>query len=145
MGYFLLNWQTDCNDLNANGTAKTHHFTIKAKDDFCPVPGVMYQTISVRVTPSPSCNTITSLEGAEFQNQIVLYPNPTSGVVILNGLSITGEYNVVIRNIQGQLVQEQQFKNKSNLEIDLKCKAGVYFIQVRNEKGETANLKVVKQ
>jgi len=79
-----------------------------------------------------------------FLSQIRYYPNPTDGVININ---LANQENVLvqIRNIQGQLVQEQQFKNKFNLEIDLECKAGVYFIQVRNEKGETANLKVVKQ
>jgi len=79
-----------------------------------------------------------------FQNQVTYFPNPTSGLININ---LANQENVLvqIRNIQGQLVQEQQFKNKSNLEIDIECKAGVYFIQMRNEKGETANLKVVKQ
>jgi hypothetical protein len=85
------------------------------------------------------------LDDFSFENRVSLYPNPTNKSVTINLQTKEKSVMVTVRNIQGQLVQEQQFLNQSNLELDIKGKAGVYFIHVTNEKGERANLKVVKQ
>jgi hypothetical protein len=145
VGYVFLNWNTDCDDLTTAGTAKTHYFTFKIFDDHCPLPKTTYKTVAVTVTPSPNCNTITSLQSMDLLQYISLYPNPTNGQFSIALGASADCVEVQIRNIQGQLVQEQQFLNQSNLELDIKGKAGVYFIHVTNDKGERANLKVVKQ
>jgi glutamine amidotransferase-like uncharacterized protein len=77
--------------------------------------------------------------------QIQVFPNPSDGLFYLSGLNQEEIYFMEIRNIQGQLVQKQQFTNQSNLELQIKGKAGVYFVQLTNEKGERENLKVVKR
>jgi uncharacterized repeat protein (TIGR03803 family) len=79
-----------------------------------------------------------------FQNQITFHPNPTTGLININ-LAKQENVLVQVRNIQGQLIQVQQFNNESNLELNIEGKAGIYFIQLTNEKGERANMKVVKQ
>ena len=86
-----------------------------------------------------------AIEEESLSEGISYYPNPTNGLVNINLKSEAVNLTVVVRNIQGQLVQEQQFRNKANLEIEIEGKAGIYFIQLTNEKGDRANLKVVKQ
>jgi len=58
---------------------------------------------------------------------------------------LESSYEADVINIQGQVVQELQINNQNALELELKGKAGIYFIQLTNEKGERVNLKVVKQ
>jgi hypothetical protein len=147
-GLLNLNWNTDCNHLNRDGSARTHYFLIKATDNHCPVPAMAYKTISITVIPPVGgCNLATKvIDRINGKNgQIQVFPNPSDGLFYLSGLSQEEIYFMEIRNIQGQLVQQQQFTNQSNLELEIKGKAGVYFVQLTNEKGERANLKVVKR
>jgi hypothetical protein len=134
-------WITDSSDLSASGQAKTHYFTFKVFDDHCPIPKTIYKTISITVLP-----IITDMEELEFNTKTIsYYPNPTNGLINITLKSEAVNLTVVVRNIQGQLVQEQLIRNTSNLELEIKGKAGVYFIQLTNDKGERANLKVVKR
>jgi hypothetical protein len=51
-----FNWQTDCDHLaDANGVQQqeqTYSFVLKAKDDFCSVPGLTYKTIRIKLKNS---------------------------------------------------------------------------------------------
>ncbi len=147
-GFLNLNWNTDCNHLNRDGTARTHHFLIKAIDNHCPIPAMLYETISITVIPPlGGCNLTTKVTD-NFVNEleyIQVYPNPTKGVFYLGGLNLESSYEADVIYIQGQVVQELQINNQNALELELKGKAGIYFIQLTNEKGERVNLKVVKQ
>lgn len=146
--YMNLNWNTDCNHLNPDGTAKTHYFLIKGIDDHCPVPAMVYKTISITVIPPlGGCNLTTEVgeRNDYLKEHVQVYPNPTNGVFYLSGLSLDEKYNIEIRNIQGALLQRYETGNQSNLELNIEGKPGIYFIQLTNEKGERANMKVVKQ
>ena len=140
-GFLTFRWITDRSDLSASGQAKTHYFTFKVFDDHCPIPKTIYKTISITVLP-----IVTDIEELEFNTKTISYfPNPTNGLVNISLKNKVKNLLVEIRNVQGQLVQKQQFTNQSNLELDIKGKAGIYFVQLTNEKGERANLKVLKQ
>lgn len=144
----FFSWQTDCNHLKADGTAKTHYFTMKATDDHCPNPKSVYKTIAITVLPSGSnCNLTTGILGVQstFNSQVSLYPNPTHGQFNIDLDTVTEFVEVVIRNIRGQVVQQGTFTNQSRLDLNIDSDAGIYFIQLTNEKGERANMKVVKQ
>lgn len=80
-----------------------------------------------------------------FQNNLHFYPNPSSGLVNFEFPLKQESLQVRIRNIHGQLVQEKQFVNQGNLQLQLKGKPGIYFIELENTKGERANVKVVKR
>ena len=51
-----FNWQTDCNHLiDVDGTQQSEqifNFVLKAKDDFCSVPGLTYKTIRIKLKNS---------------------------------------------------------------------------------------------
>lgn len=80
-----------------------------------------------------------------FQNQVSFFPNPTTGLINIKLGNAVQSGFVQVRNIQGQIIQKQRFDNQSNLELEIEGKAGIYFVQLTNQKGERANLKVVKQ
>lgn len=48
-----FSWQTDCDHLlDANGNeldAVPYHFTFRVQDDYCPVPKVIYKTVTINV------------------------------------------------------------------------------------------------
>ena len=99
------------------------------------------------IPPLGGCNLTTEVgeRNDYLKEHVQVYPNPTNGVFYLSGLSLDEKYNIEIRNIQGALLQRYETGNQSNLELNIEGKPGIYFIQLTNEKGERANMKVVKQ
>lgn len=140
-------WQTDCTDLKDSLFSKTHYFTFKFLDDHCPVPQIGYKTMAITVIPSSQpCSTITSVaDVSKFQHQFSLFPNPGTGRFTINGNEMLESVEMKIRNIHGQLVQREVYLNASKYVFDLNSESGVYFVQLKNNKGETANFKLIKQ
>ncbi|MEX2380650.1 MAG: T9SS type A sorting domain-containing protein, partial [Vicingaceae bacterium] len=89
--------------------------------------------------------TTVGLNENHFQNTVDFYPNPTKGTLSIETGAIHKSLQIKIRNIHGQLVQEEQFVNQRNLQLQLNGKPGIYFIELVNEHGEWANVKVVKR
>ena len=85
------------------------------------------------------------LKRKQLPKQSSFLPNPSSGLVNIELPQKQQSIQVKVRNIHGQLVQEEQFVNQGNLQLQLNGKPGIYFIELVNEKGERANLKVVKR
>jgi hypothetical protein len=68
------------------------------------------------------------------ENEFTVYPNPTTGKIIINSLDI---YNIKILNIQGELVIESEGKH----EVDLTdYPKGIYIIELY-----TKNKKTIKK
>lgn len=84
------------------------------------------------------------LSEVAFQEQVSFYPNPTNGMVQINLEELANEVTIQVLNLQGQLMQEERFNDQS-FQLELPTAAGIYFIQLTNQSGERANLKVVKQ
>ena len=139
-------WETNCGHLNSDGSAKTYFFFLKVQDDHCSVPGENAATIEIVVVPdSALCGLTTSIKTPSFKEQLNFYPNPTNGNITISLQKAEGVLQLQVRNMHGQLVKQQQFLNQQQLQIELEGKAGIYFLQLTNENGERANLKVVKQ
>lgn len=74
---------------------------------------------------------------------IVIYPNPTTGRVTLEGLTMPGIYTIRIYSIGGRLMRSYVTRDPS--EIDLgRFDSGVYLINVTGERINTT-IKVVRQ
>jgi len=70
----------------------------------------------------------TDISESEFAN-VSIYPNPTSGVISING--INGDANVSVTNAQGQLIYNSTLIN-NRLDMSNQPK-GVYFIRIYND------------
>lgn len=106
---------------------------------------VILQNGSCRDTSDCYSYTTVGLNEEHFQNEISFYPNPCNGLVNIELPQKQESLQIKVRNIHGQLVQEEQFVNQSNLQLQLNDKPGIYFIELVNEQGERANVKVVKR
>lgn len=85
----------------------------------------------------------TSVYHNEGRSNYLVYPNPTQGMVTVNGL----DKNTSIRicNIQGQIVYENNAVQSTQLSIDLNGRAkGLYFITLTSDTG-SEQLKVIIQ
>lgn len=118
--------------------------------------GIGNHAITYSYTDNNSCSasatqtlTVTDCKGleefSELQN-IVVYPNPSNGLVSLNILNAQFEnLQIIVFDVQGKLICNTIEKNVNNTfkkEIDLQEKAkGMYFINVFGDL-KTASLKL---
>lgn len=76
------------------------------------------------------------------RNPLIIYPNPTFGTIHYEMSSIT-DYIIRINDISGKKIREITVKNKlGTIEID--GKAGIYFLEILDSKGNRFVQKLVK-
>lgn len=80
----------------------------------------------------------------DLASMIGLYPNPTTGQVMLDLGGIAAE-RIVLHDALGRTLMEKAWPD-AQVQIDLENEAsGVYFIRVYTKTGEVLNLNVAKQ
>jgi len=84
-------------------------------------------------------------ESLSFKDQIRLYPNPTTGQFSFMFQQQPTSLKVNVRNSNGSLVQSSRFSGQNEIDLIIQGAPGLYFVQLTNEKGEIANLKVIKR
>ena len=71
----------------------------------------------------------------EFSNNIQLYPNPTSGSVILKNKTTAKLENAVISDTRGRIIKTINFSKKeieTQISLDNES-SGLYFIQINTD------------
>ena len=90
----------------------------------------------------------TLKEDVALDRQIVLYPNPTKGIVSLKletNSDVSIERSINIYNSNGTLVDTVNSQSKNGMEIDLSSfPTGTYFIHIHLSNGESVTKKIVK-
>ena len=66
-----------------------------------------------------------------FKNTLRVYPNPTKEAIKVELGSNYDKVSVRIRNLIGQTVFEQSYRNSKAVQLNIPGKAGMYFIEVR--------------
>lgn len=87
--------------------------------------------------------TLSSIQNT-FPNDLTMHPNPTDGNITIDLRKTNSAINVRLTNIIGQVIWTKKFYNASLLEFKIEQPSGPYFIEITNEKGEKAHLKVLK-
>lgn len=85
------------------------------------------------------------LEKISLRESLTYFPNPTNGILNLQFNQVQMNVTLQVRNIHGQLVQEEFYTAAHELQLQLKQPAGLYVLQLINEKKEAAFVKVVKK
>lgn len=76
---------------------------------------------------------------------IKVYPNPTTGKINVDLGQETGNVNIIVHNLMGQMISSSTYENRSNINFEIQSSRGVYFVTVVSETGEQTTLKVVKE
>ena len=85
-------------------------------------------------------NESLSVESYQFDDNLKLYPNPTTGIFNIENSKSNIEL-VTIHNIQGQLLFKNDFQNTSQIELDLTSyPKGMYMVSVN----KSTVLKVIR-
>jgi aminopeptidase N len=109
-------------------------------------PAVGFTVQSVQFDPekdiiSRSNNVILSTEDFALDTQLVLYPNPTSGVINLQKPEALKVTQVSIYNTLGQLLYEKNYSETVDVS---KFSKGILFFQIETEKG-VINKSIIKE
>jgi hypothetical protein len=101
------------------------------------VEGEYYVIVTLLDCPSEPSNTINvtsiGIQGMRFNNLVKVYPNPVKRELNIEIEGITDRIDLVIFNSMGQCMYNEQFKQKTTLQVD-NYKAGIYIIQLWNNK-----------
>lgn len=85
-----------------------------------------------------------AVAGQEFSNILTVYPNPSKGIFNIS-VNTAGALNYQMYNMLGQVVTTGKFASgQSQLDISTAAN-GVYILQVTDNSGKTANIKLVKE
>jgi Leucine-rich repeat (LRR) protein len=88
------------------------------------------------------CDALLSVSDESFESSLVLYPNPTSGILnIENNENITIK-KIIILNTLGQKIINNQIEN--NIDIS-NLPNGIYYISIESINGNKASYKIIKE
>lgn len=109
-------------------------------------------TYTVRLSAYNDCDTMTTsqqitITATEVENlkeeQLVVYPNPSSGLFYLN-FEKNSEKSIRVFNALGQLIFEQYNVVERQISIDLE-KRGLYYLEIGQSDENLKVLKLIKQ
>lgn len=80
-----------------------------------------------------------------LQTQIKLYPNPTSGKVLIEFEQAQPRLHLVVRNMLGQAVSSQMLENVHQAELWIDGSTGVYLLDIFDDTGQKAVYQIVKE
>lgn len=104
----------------------------------------LHPTLQVVYTTSTTTFTPTGIQSNSASAAISFYPNPTSGIFKIDGISAAGKSILLLNNL-GQVVKEYEIKNElAPLEIDVtELTTGIYFCRVITSEGQIITHKIV--
>ena len=96
------------------------------------------------IISSRSCLTSTDHE-TDNNVSISIYPNPTSGKLLINLGEKQNSVKITLRNISGQLIFEDHLINTEIIETEFDGPAGVYILEIISDLGLHNVFKVLKE
>ncbi len=89
---------------------------------------------------SHTCDCILGVEEVSF-DKVAVFPNPTTGEFYVN--NVENVTSIVVLNSLGQVIETIENNSKTVVKFDLADRKGVYFVQLRDSKGNTITKKVI--
>ncbi len=128
-----------------------NHAAIEGETDrtFTPATNGNY---SVQVTQNgsrdtSSCYYVTtvSIIDNDFGNDIVVYPNPTTGLVTVDPGEIPGGFTLSLRDMSGRLIMKSDYKEASPLVLYINERPGVYLLTITAPDQRSKTIRIVKK
>ena len=119
--------------------------------DFDPGQGADFHTahvISVFVSKYTGDDLYTGIINGNkdsLLNNILFYPNPTTGKINIQFGKNNENFEISISNSIGQLLESNLYKNVNNINLNISYPKGLYFVTCKTDKGEKYVTKVVKE
>ncbi|MBN2610116.1 MAG: T9SS type A sorting domain-containing protein [Bacteroidales bacterium] len=143
--------------LSANTTGATYQW-LDCNNSLSIIPGETNQTFTptqngsyaVEVTQNncvdtSACYVVTMVGILEntFENEIIVFPNPTNGFVKINLNKTFSELTVIITDESGKLTGQSTYKNTAMFEMNLDVPSGIYLLTI-NAGDKKATIRLIK-
>src|SRR5690606_32082752 len=104
--------------------------------DYISGNGVCPDDTAMVVVSVTSCDWL-SVDENELE-EVIIYPNPSTGIVFIESAFSTGNFNLVVTDINGRVVQTGKDSIATGTTaVDLKdVERGTYFFKLSNENAE---------
>ncbi|MEZ5013586.1 MAG: GEVED domain-containing protein [Chitinophagales bacterium] len=94
----------------------------------------------------PRTGDIVAETAEENGASIVVYPNPTSDVLLLETKGFTGNMQITIFDLSGRTVMEDNISAQESSTLQLRSlPSGIFVLHITDEKGVTQSTKIIKQ
>ncbi len=90
-----------------------------------------------------ACYSVTSVGILEstFSNDIIVYPNPTDGIVRIDLGETLSEFVVSLHDLNGKLISQSTYQNTKMFELNVNVQSGIYLLTINSDnKKVTINL-----
>jgi hypothetical protein len=146
------------NTLTVNATGVDYQW-LDCDNNFAPIVGETNSTFTattngnyaVQLSGNNYLDTsacfnlrIVGIVENSFADKFHIYPNPTTGNLIIAFDAMQEELNISLYALDGKLIESRSTKNITNLSFEIDATAGVYLLKMYNDKQE-AVVKVVKE
>ena len=83
-----------------------------------------------------SSSIITDVKGSHDKKGVIVYPNPSAGIVNIDFGIIEKKSTIRVVDLPGNLLKEEIVQNTSKAWVDISALSdGIYFLEVKNENG----------
>jgi hypothetical protein len=107
----------------------------------CITPG------AANVNTSTGCQNPLSVVNMTVKNSMIVYPNPSKGIVNINfnGLSLKNA-SVIVSDILGNELKKIALKNSESQQINIaEFQDGIYFVKIKSDSGELSQRVILKK
>lgn len=80
-----------------------------------------------------------------LSEQVTVYPNPTTGNIVIDMGAVYSSVNVTIRNVIGQVVSSGSYNSTSLIQTNISTEPGIYFVELTTANGQSTVVRIVKQ
>lgn len=88
------------------------------------------------------CSVFLDIDDLSFESSIVMYPNPTNGIINITNSGEADIKEIVIINSFGQIITKTGVNENINLS---NFPSGIYLLSIESTKGLKANYKIMKR
>jgi hypothetical protein len=130
----------DCPGMTPINGATGQAYTATANGDYAVI------VTNNGCTDTSACYTVTGVGvlANNFENELLLYPNPTSGILTIEFGNNSGTINYTVTSVEGKTIRKSQTTDQL-LRLDLTNESnGIYFLIVNDNKTNTT-LKIIKR
>lgn len=96
-------------------------------------------------TDTSACYAVTTVGIIEntFSNDIIVYPNPTDGIVKVDLGETLSEFVVSLLDVNGKIIRQSTYKNTKMFELNLNVQSGIYLLTINSENNK-ATIRLIK-